>query len=56
MDKTRIEKQLKKTGNTPFEFETLRINMEDDMFVPLQMLNEFRRKALEELEKNTILE
>lgn len=46
----RIKKQMCKTGTTPFVFETLEIQMEEDLFVPVQALNELRREALEELE------
>ncbi len=50
MDKSRIEKQMLKTGNTEFEFEKLEIELEGNIFMPMQNLNELRRSALEELE------
>ena len=46
-----VEKQLKKTGNTDFEFSFLEIEMDDDIFIPLKALNELRRQAFEELER-----
>ncbi|MBD5542394.1 MAG: U32 family peptidase [Lachnospiraceae bacterium] len=46
-----IEKQLSKTGNTPFHFSSLSVIMDKDMFVPLKEINEIRRAALEEMEK-----
>ncbi len=46
----RLEKQMKKTGNTCFQFKHLDIQMDHDIFVPLQGINEIRRKALEALE------
>ena len=46
-----VEKQLKKTGNTDFEFSFLEIDMDDDIFIPLKVLNELRRRAFEELEQ-----
>ena len=49
MTKEKIKKQIEKTGNTPFEFEELNIQMDDDIFIPLQKLNELRREALEKL-------
>lgn len=55
MDEERIKKQMCKTGNTPFVFESLEVIMHDELFVPLQSLNELRRVGLEKLEK-TILE
>lgn len=50
MDQGRIEKQLRKTGNTPFEFEELQIKIDGNIFVPMQALNELRRTGLEKLE------
>ena len=50
MDKTRIEKQMRKTGNTEFEFEKLQIDSQDNVFVPLQSLNDLRRRGLEDLQ------
>ncbi|CUX43906.1 putative protease YhbU precursor [Clostridium sp. C105KSO13] len=49
LDQSRIKKQLMKTGNTEFIFETLDIAAEDDIFLPMQRLNELRREALEQL-------
>lgn len=47
----RVVKQLKKTGNTPFFFDTLTVALEGDLFVPMQGLNELRRQALGQLEE-----
>lgn len=52
MSEERIEKQMRKTGNTPFIFDTLTISLEDTLFMPMQKLNELRRNGLELLEKN----
>ena len=46
-----FEKQLRKTGNTAFEFETLTVNVVGDVFVPNGAINELRRKGLEALEE-----
>ncbi|MBQ4560443.1 MAG: U32 family peptidase [Tyzzerella sp.] len=54
MDVVRIEKQMRKTGNTPFKFETLDIKLCGNLFIPMQSLNELRRKALEELERRIV--
>ena len=54
MDVERIEKQMRKTGNTPFEFENIDIELHGNLFVPMQSLNELRRNALEELEKQIL--
>ncbi len=50
----RIEKQLRKTGNTEFEFEELQIELDGQLFIPMQALNELRRTALEQLEKQIL--
>ena len=55
MDVERIEKQMRKTGNTEFEFGELDIELYGKVFVPMQQLNELRRKGLEALQ-NLILE
>ena len=51
MDSARIEKQMRKTGNTEFEFENLSIELDGNLFIPMQQLNELRREGLEALEK-----
>lgn len=51
MSEERIEKQMRKTGNTPFIFDLLTISLEDTLFMPMQKLNELRRTGLELLEK-----
>lgn len=47
----RLEKQLRKTGNTPFVFDRLDIQLDSNVFLPIQAVNELRRTALEELEQ-----
>lgn len=54
MDRERIDRQMRKTGNTAFEFDELQIEMEGTLFIPMQSLNELRRKGIEHLE-NAIL-
>lgn len=44
-----LEKQLRKTGDTPFVFEKLTIEADGDVFVPVKQLNALRREALEQL-------
>ena len=47
----RIIKQFSKTGNTPFEFSNLNINMENDIYIPnISLINELRRDLLNSLE------
>lgn len=45
-----VEKRMKKTGDSPFIFESLKIDMDDDIFVPNGILNQLRRDALKDLE------
>ncbi|MDO4312745.1 MAG: DUF3656 domain-containing protein [Eubacteriales bacterium] len=50
----RVEKQMRKTGNTPFVFDQLDIFIDEEVFVPIQTLNELRRQGLEALEKRIV--
>lgn len=53
----RVEKQIRKTGNTPFEFENIKIELDDNCYIPsISSLNELRRTALEMLEAKVIEE
>lgn len=49
MDIARIERQMRKTGNTEFEFESLDIQAEGNLFLAMQHLNDLRRSGLETL-------
>lgn len=51
MDKNRICAQIKKTGNSGFFFENLSVDMNENLFVPVQQLNTLRRTTLEKLRK-----
>ena len=51
MSEERIRKQMEKLGNTEFEWESLDIQMEGNIFVPVKLLNELRRNAMEALEE-----
>lgn len=50
MSAERLERQLRKTGGTPFVFQSLSIDLEGEVFLPIQAVNELRRDALEKLE------
>ena len=54
LDVSRIEKQMKKTGNTPFQFEEIQVCVKEEVFLPMQQLNELRRKGLEALEAKIV--
>ncbi len=45
---------MQKTGNTSFVFESLEIEMDDDIFVPIGQLNALRRDALHALEEKLL--
>ncbi|MBR6253553.1 MAG: U32 family peptidase [Clostridia bacterium] len=52
--KSKIVEQLRKTGNTPFEINILEIDMDDNIFLPISKINEVRRNAFEEYEKDVL--
>ncbi len=47
-EKTVLEK-MKKTGNTPFQFEDLQLEMDAESFLPVGVLNQLRRKGIDTL-------
>lgn len=49
-----LKKQIRKTGNTPFRFENLEVEIEGNGFLPVQALNELRRKGLEKLTQEVL--
>ena len=54
--KDRIEKQINKTTDTPFEFNKIEIDLDNNLFIsPISALNEIRRNAINQLE-NMIIE
>lgn len=50
LSREKVEACMKKTGNTPFAFERLEIEMDEGIFLPVQSLNALRREALDALE------
>ena len=47
--KDRIIKQLNKLGDTPYVFDNLIVDADDDIFVKIDELNDIRRKAIKKL-------
>lgn len=47
----KIAENIKKTGNTPFEFGELQIEMDGELFLPVRSLNSLRRETLDALQK-----
>lgn len=54
MTRETILDKMQKTGNTPFVFETLILEMEEDIFIPVGALNQLRRDGLEQLEQQIL--
>ena len=50
ISKEKILEQLSKTGNTEFEFETIDVILDDNLFIQMSTLNDLRRSAIEKLE------
>ena len=46
-----IKRQLNKTGDTAFFIRNIRINMDNDLFLPVSRINLLRRNALEGLDR-----
>jgi putative protease len=51
LDEQALEKQVSKLGDTYFQAEAINIRMDDDIFIPLSMINSARREAIEELSR-----
>ena len=52
LDKETVINQFNKTNDYPFYFKNIKIDMDDNIFIPkLSILNEIRRTILEEIEK-----
>lgn len=50
IDEERIKAQISKTNNTIFNFETINVDLEDNLFIPsISVLNELRRNCLDEI-------
>ncbi len=49
IDEKRIEQQMKKLGDTPYSFESLKIDIDQEISVPLSEINSIRRAMIESL-------
>jgi len=49
INRERIEEILRKTGNTPFIVNNVDIKIDDNIFIPVGVLNELRRNILDKL-------
>ena len=50
-----IIKQFNKTLDTCFEFKELKIDMDNDIFIPTSILNDIRRTAISKIEEEILL-
>ncbi len=49
-----IEKQIRKTGQTPFVFQKLELEIDGPVFLPVRELNELRRMGLRQLQEKIL--
>ena len=55
LDKETVIKQISKTSNTIFNFKNIKINLDDNLFLPnLSILNNLRRSILEQVQNYAI--
>lgn len=49
-----VRRQISKLGQTDFQWKNLEIHLDESVFVPIQELNELRRRAIEELRQQML--
>lgn len=54
LSKEKVEAQLRKLGNTPYELDLLEIELDDNVSLPVSLLNQMRRDCIELLDKERI--
>ena len=55
LDKQTVINQIIKTASTPYDFKKIKINLDENIFLPqLSILNKLRRNALEKVEQYAI--
>lgn len=54
LDKNMVVDKLSKTGNTPYLFNFVEINVDENAFVPVSTLNNLRRLAIEKYENKRL--
>lgn len=54
LDKEKIIQQFSKTTDTPFEFSNLNIILDNNIFIPVSILNDLRRTTINNIEEEII--
>lgn len=54
LGEAQLFKQMHKTGNSPFYFEHLEVRLAGSCFLPVQAVNDLRRRGLEALEESVL--
>ena len=54
MSKEKIETQLRKLGNTPYELRNLKIDLDDGISLPISVINQIRRECIDNLSEERI--
>lgn len=54
VDKENLIKNLNKTGDTPFSFETINFSEFEDGFIPISLINSCRRELLDKISQDII--
>ena len=54
LSKEKVDTQLRKLGNTPYELDSLEIELDDNVSLPISLLNQMRRDCIELLNKERV--
>ena len=54
LSKEKVETQLRKLGNTTYELDLLEIELDDNVSLPISLLNQMRRDCIELLDKERV--
>lgn len=54
LTKEKVEAQLRKLGNTPYEIENIDITLDENVSLPISILNQLRRDLIELLDKERV--
>ena len=54
LSEEKIETQIKKLGNTPYEIDQLKINLDEGVSMPISLINQMRREEIELLDNARI--